>query len=141
LAKEFALCAAVAFAEWVNGIDLAEIVSGSRGEAINGKPAKMRLGLQLRERAFEARRDVLMEGERVAGFRDVDGAELPGPGEDVLENVAMDRLEMRGIEGAGNWLRFQLAQATGCGVCLELAQQPEVLDVAKIPKNAGTGAV
>lgn len=114
LADEFALGAAVAFAEWVDGVDLAKIVCSPFDKASEGETMEVRFRRQLGERACGAGGDVLVEGEWIAGFRDVDGAESAGPGKDILEDVAVDCLEMAGVEGAGYRPVLKLDEPPGC---------------------------
>jgi hypothetical protein len=67
------------------------------------------------DHSVDARRNLLLEREvKLPGSCNVDGSEFSGPGIDVLEDVAVDCLKMRGVELATKGLFFQLPDSATC---------------------------
>ena len=64
------------------------------------------------EEGFERREDELRRWEAEGvGARGGDFAEVAGPGEDVLEDVAVDKAEVADFEAAGDGFVFKLDYA------------------------------
>jgi hypothetical protein len=54
---------------------------------------------------------MLAGSERIARLRNLDRPELPGPFENVLENMVVDSLKAPGIERPRKWLVSEMAKA------------------------------
>jgi hypothetical protein len=109
LTNELALGAAVALAEGVDGVDLAEVVGGALREGVQVEAFEVVVCLEGVEEGFERGDEVLRgwEAEGV-GAGGGDFAEVAGPGEDVLEDVVVDGAEVANVEEAGDGLCFEL---------------------------------
>jgi hypothetical protein len=97
LLKERPLGSAVAFTEWVDGVDLAEVVGQAFDEPVPGQVLQDVLTVQRMEDIGCRRFDELRQAKPTA-FRDGDGPDLPSPVVYVSEDSAMDRTQMLQIE-------------------------------------------
>jgi hypothetical protein len=93
LLQEGALGAAVAFAEWVDAVDLRQLAGQAVDEQVPVKAAEMAFGRELSQHVREIGLDVLGQREQVA-LGDRDGSDLARPRVDVAEDVAVKRLEV-----------------------------------------------
>ena len=100
LLEEGALGPAVALAERVDGVDLAEVVGQPLGECVAVKAAQEVLAVQCPEGLRRRGLDVLRQAEP-APLRDGDGSQLPCPVVDVTEDPAVDRTGGSGRSWAG----------------------------------------
>jgi hypothetical protein len=98
-ADELALRAAVAFAEGMDGVDLAQIVPGAQSEGIGVETLEVVFGLECGEDGLQ-RWNQELRGRKAEGVgaRGSDLAEVAGPGEDVLKDIAVDRAKVRDVE-------------------------------------------
>jgi len=101
-AEELALGAAVAFAEWVDGVDLAEVVGGAEGEGVGVEMLELVFGADVGEDGFERWEDIdrWWEAEGV-GTCCGHFTELAGPGKYILKDVLVDASKMLNVEVAG----------------------------------------
>lgn len=113
LANELALGAAVALAEWMDGINLAEVEGSTRGEGRWGEVDEEVFAVELRESVFQRGGYELGWREGLVALGDVDDAEFAGPGKDVLEEMAVDCSKVGGGEVAGNAPLFEFSAALG----------------------------
>jgi hypothetical protein len=108
------LSAAVSFAEWVKRIDLRKIVSCSADEYGVAEPLQVLLVCEPREELGRRRNQCRGKRERGVALADVHRSELSCPVVDVLEDVSMDRLKVREVVSATEWIFLQLDE-TGAG--------------------------
>jgi len=95
------LCAAIAIAERVYGIEFAQVVGGPVREGFDVEVLQVEFSEERLEERFQALADALNESEReLSGACDFDRAEFAGPWVDVLEEVPVDAFEVRNIECA-----------------------------------------
>ena len=113
LADELALGAAVALAEGMDGVDLAEIKGGATGEDLRGEVDEESFAVKFHEGVVDRGGYVEGGSEELVALGDVDHAELAGPGEDILKEVVMDSAEVGGGEVAGDALVFKLKATRG----------------------------
>ena len=111
LADEFALGTAVALAEGMDGVDLAQIEGGSGGEDFRGEIDEEGFGPESGEGVLESCGDVLRGSEGRAALGEIDDAEFAGPGEEVLEEKLVDGLEVGWVELAGDAFVAEFAAA------------------------------
>ncbi len=104
----------------MHGVNLAEIVTRPERKVVAIQALEVRLGAHLGSQFIECRSD---EGraceERRARFGDINVAQLAGPRIDVLEEMPMDRLQMRAVEVAGDRTFLELPQSSEGGPCFE----------------------
>jgi len=99
----------------------------------------MPFALQFSAHLVEARNNVLVECEGIAGFRNIHGPEVSGPLVHVLKNMAMDRLKMPRVEPALYGLVFQFNGPPGCRYRLEFAELAGVPNIPQVPENIRFG--
>jgi hypothetical protein len=137
--EELALCPPVSIAKGMNGIDLAKVIGASNGGGFEATAGEIPFTLQFSTHVVEARNNVLVECEGIAGFRDIHGTELSRPFVHVLKDVLVDRLEMPRIEPARYRLVFQFNGPPGCRYRLKLAEPAGVTNIPQVPKNIRSG--
>jgi hypothetical protein len=64
---------------------------------------------------------------------------LARPFQDVLEDVAMDRFEMRSIEPAGQWGLEQLGEASMCIASFECCELLRISETAQVFEDGCAG--
>jgi hypothetical protein len=151
-AEELALRAAVAFAEGMDGVDLAKIVAGAPREGFGVEALQMPLCLQRGEERFERRQNELRRWEAEGiGARGGDLAEVASLREDVLEDMAVDEPKVSDVEAPDDRLVFKLGYAEErepSNVSLELvgicdaefvAQNPVSIIEVAVKENASQG--
>jgi len=140
LADEFALCAAVAIAERVYGIEFAHVVGGPVREGFDVEVLQVEFFEERLEERFQALANALDEGEgELAGACDFDRAEFAGPWVDVLEEVLVDAFEMSKIEFAAGWATQQLFRPPSGRCRFKLGQALEILQVPQVFKDVRSG--
>src|SRR5579862_525985 len=89
------LGASIAFPERVQDIDLAQIVGGTAGKDIGRHASQMLLLCQAREECSRLIPNVGEMREVRSAFTYINLAEFSSPVVDILEQIAMNRLQMR----------------------------------------------
>jgi len=98
LANKLTLSPAIAFTKRMGGIQLADEIGGAVDKLLGVKSNKMLLGRELRQNLLQCRLEESSQSEEMAALRNVHRPKLSRPFVHVLENVPMDRLQMRDIE-------------------------------------------
>ena len=95
---------------------------------------------ELLQRVVQAGDDLVAEREiKLARSGDIDCADLAGPGVDVLEDLAMDGLEMGQIKFARLGTILQLGQTPSGHVHFKCGKAMEIPDVSKVLKDVRSG--
>lgn len=100
LLEEVALRSSVAFAERMDSVDLGEVSGQAADEVGAGKPAEVILGGEVREELGRLLLDVLGSALRMRAC-EFAGADLAGPRVYVLEDGAVERLEVGEVVATG----------------------------------------
>ena len=100
LAEIQGLRAAIALAERVDVVDVAEDFRAAPGEGLGRQAAQIVPSDDAAMDVGHAGRDVAAELEPAAALGDFDGPDLPRPVVDVLEQVAMDGAKVVEVEVA-----------------------------------------
>lgn len=137
LADRLPLCAAVSIAKGMDGVQLAHVMGRSAGKSRTGEVREVSFLFQLARKLAEALGNLIAEGEReLPGAGYVHRAKSSGPGTNVLENVAVDRLKMLPVKLSLDRMVGQLAQAARGHIHFELGETLWIANVAKVFKNA-----
>jgi len=118
---ELPLRSPVSITKRMNGVHLTKVAGRPNGEVFEVTAREMPFALQFSAQLIEARNNVLVECEGVAGFRDIHSAKVSGPLVHVLKNMMMDRLKMPRVEPALYGLMFQFNDPPCCRYRLEFA--------------------
>src|SRR5947209_13816409 len=110
--EELALCSPVALAKGMRRIQLAQIIGRALNKLLLAEARQKFFLRQLFESLLQGGLKKCSSAEKMPAFGNVHSAELTRPIEDVLEDVAMDRFEMCGVELAGRWGFDQLGEAS-----------------------------
>ena len=123
------LRAPIAFAKWMDRVQRRKEYGRLVCECIGRETAKIAPGLQVAEQRAHLSMDVLRIAEGAPALTEPNGAEPSGPGEYVLEQVAMNGTIVGGGKAARRkWLVGPLSR----GCCLEgveLILRPETWDI------------
>ncbi len=98
--QERQLCAAVAFAERMDGIELGEKMRGSLSENHRIESTKTLLSRELTKQPSHFAIDVLRIAERASLLGDAHGSNFSCPGVDVLKQVSVNGAVMAGSQSS-----------------------------------------
>lgn len=130
------LGASIAFAEGVDVVHVTHDLPGGLSKSIGGCAAKKVCGFEAAMNICHAALDEGLGHEALATLADLDAAHLPGPIIDILEEVAMDRLEVLQVEVTfWNALRHSLC----AGFLFEPAKVSIIGDSGFISKSVRAG--
>src|SRR5580658_43806 len=111
LANELALRPAIAFAKRMSRIDLAEKPRGAPGEGGGVQSGEVVPSRELFQDLSQRRFEECRRAEEVAALGYVHGPKVSCPSVNILEDISMNRLEVRNVEFPGNGSLDQLRNA------------------------------
>ena len=100
LADELSLRPAVSFAEWVCRVYLSQVETCAGGQLVASQTREITFLSQLAENARQCSFQKRSRTETVPSFRDIHSPEITRPTINILEQVTVNRLEMRDIKTA-----------------------------------------
>jgi hypothetical protein len=100
LTNEPSLRPAIAFTKRMGGIQLADEIGGAVDKILGVKSNKMLLGRELCQNLLQRGFEKSSQPKEMSSLRDVHGPKFTSPFVYILENVPMDRLQVRDIESA-----------------------------------------
>ncbi|MGB8843942.1 MAG: hypothetical protein WCC64_23070 [Aliidongia sp.] len=130
------LRAAIAFAKWVDVVHIAQDRSGRLGERGRTQAAKETRFLKPAVDIGHARFDEAAELELIAAFGDFDGPKLAGPVIEILEEMAVNGVEMRQVEAS---VRNALGDAFDDKAPLSHLQPRSINDAELVSEDCGAG--
>jgi hypothetical protein len=98
LANKLTLRPAIAITKRMGGIQLANEICGAVNKLLTVKSNKMLLGRELRQNLLQRWFEESSQPEEMAALRNVHRPKLSGPFVHILEDVPMERLQVRYIE-------------------------------------------
>jgi len=140
MADKFPLRPAVAFAEGVQSVQLAEVMCGTVAECGGVKSGKVLFFRKLLEDRRGGAGDMGMMGEHIAALANVDGPQLPGPFVHVAEQVAVDCLQVGTIKTAFQRCLRKRVRARGDKGRFGLFERGFVGDAEAIIKTPDAGS-
>lgn len=132
--QERELRATIAFAEWVDCIELGEKHRSGRHKVFCGGRPEVRTSFETAKEFRHRRSDVLWKAERVAPLRGPHRAVLAGPSIDILEQESVDRSIVSRAEITD---RERLIGTQRRHLELERLQRFEIADAQKILECSG----
>jgi hypothetical protein len=117
LTNELSLRPAIAFTKRMGGVQLADEVGSAVEKILGVKSNKMLLGRELCQNLLQRGFEKSRQPKEMASLRDVHGPKLSRPFLHILENVPMDRFQMRDIESTCKRRVDQLCNASMSLAC------------------------
>src|SRR5258708_1118074 len=123
----------------MSGIYLAEKIRSPAGKHRGIEVHEVLFGRQSLQGLLQRRFEEVCEPEEMASLGYIHCPELSGPLVYVLENVPMNRFEMRDVESPRNGSIDQLSNATVGSTCFKAFQQFRVSETAQIFEDVCAG--
>jgi len=117
----------------------ADEVGGAVDKVLDVKSNEMLLGCELRQNLLQRGFEKSRQPKEMASLRDVHGPKLSRPFLHILENVPMDRFQMRDIESACNGLVDQLRNVSMGLARFKAFQEFRVSEIAQVLEDACAG--